>query len=239
MIRIAVCDDNMNICSEVEQWILAYGKQMDTKVDVEVFTRGEELLNFIQEEHEFDLIFLDIELETTSGIEVSTTIRNKFDDHVCKIVFITSKHGYESQLFEVQPLNFLRKPIVQTELCRCITLSLKIMGFENSIFEYKKSKEINRVKMKDILYFEKVIRKTKIVTTSGMDTFNETLANVKRRLPHQFVESHGSYMVNFDKIATLKRDCIILVDAQEIPVSQRSLKTLRMKIVESEEERRG
>lgn len=91
MLRIAICDDNNSVCSEIEKIILNYQKYSCVKFDIDVFFTGESLINFIEKERDFDLIFLDIELGTTTGIEVGSKIRVEFDDHISKIVFITSK----------------------------------------------------------------------------------------------------------------------------------------------------
>ena len=237
MLKIAVCDDDNAICSITEKNIIDYGKTNNVKIDVEIFNRGEELLEFIESEHSFDLIFLDIELGTTTGIKVGTKIREEFDDHVSKIVFVTSKNGYENELFNIQPLNFLRKPIEFSKLQKCLDLVIKLLDIENIYFEYKKDYDIVKVKIKDILYFEIVKRKTKIVTTSGEDFFTEIMTSVKNRIPKNFVQSHGSFLVNFNKIISLNKDFITLTDNTEIPVSQRNLKNIRTMLLNSEMEK--
>ena len=137
MLSIAICDDNNYICSQIEKIILDYQKYKCEKFDIDIFCTGENLINFIKNEHSFDLIFLDIELGTTTGIEIGSKIRNEFDDYISKIVFITSKDGYESQLFDFQPLNFLKKPIEPRKIHKCIDLSLKLLGIENNTFDIK------------------------------------------------------------------------------------------------------
>lgn len=74
------------------------------KIDVEVFDSGESLLEFIKKEHGFDLIFLDIEIGTTTDIVVGRKIRSELDDYISKIVFISSKEGYERKLFDIHCL---------------------------------------------------------------------------------------------------------------------------------------
>lgn len=236
MIKIAICDDNKFICSEIDEIILDYQKYCCVEFDVSVFYKGESLINFIKNKNDFDLIFLDIELGTTTGIDVGLRIREELDDHISKIVFITSKNGYESQLFDIQPLNFLRKPIDSQKLQKCIDLTVKLLGRENKTFKYKKNYDVVKVKIKDILYFEKEGRKIKIVTTFGEDFFNETILSIKNRLPQNFIEPHGSFIVNFEKIIRLQKDYLIMVNNKEIPVSQRSLKNIRTMLLNSEME---
>ena len=239
MLKIAVCDDDNTICSIIEKNIIDYGKASYVKVDIETFNRGEELLEFIEREHSFDLIFLDIELGTTTGIKVGTKIREDFDDHISKIVFVTSKNGYENELFDIQPLNFLRKPIDISKLQKCLDVAIKILGIENKTFEYKKGVDVVKVSLKDILYFQKEGKKIKIVTMNGENFFLETLAGIQNKLPEIFIEPHGSYLVNFEKIIRSSKDKLILVNKIEIPVSQRNLTNIRAMLLKSEREKKN
>lgn len=239
MLKIAICDDNKAVCSEIENAILDYQKRSFSKydIDVAIFYSGESLMNFLKNKNTFDLIFLDIELGTTTGIEVGLTIRNDLDDYISKIVFITSKNGYESQLFDIQPLNFLRKPIEYKKLEKCLDLAIKLLNIENTTFEYKKERDVVKVNLKDILYFEKVGRKTKIVTTGEKDFFNETMSSIKNRISSNFVESHESFLINFDKISLLQKDFIIMSNDDKIPVSRRNLSNIRTMLINFEKEK--
>ena len=183
VLKIAICDDDNYICSVIERAVLDYEKASTIGMDIEVFYTGESLFDFITKEHKFDLIFLDIELGTTSGIEIASKIRNELDDYISKIVFITSKNGYEQQLFDVQPLNFIKKPINQEKLKNCLSLAIKLLDIDNRTFKYKKGYDIIKVSIKDILYFESKRKKIKIVTRNGKEYFYETLENIKEQLP--------------------------------------------------------
>lgn len=237
MLRIAICDDNNSICSAIEQVILDYQKKFSVKLDVSVFYTGEDLLNHIIFEHRFDLIFLDIELGITTGIAVGSKIRYELDDYISKIVFITSKNGYEYQLFDVQPLNFLKKPIDNIRLIRCIELAIRLLNLENQTFEYKQGNSIVKVKVRDIIYFEKVGKKIKLVTTDGIDLFNESMVNIKKKATPNFIESHESFFVNFDRIRVLKKDIIIMSNTHEIPVSRRNISNIRDMLMKLEKEK--
>lgn len=237
MLKIAICDDDNKICSEIEKVILNYQNNVDNNIDIDVFYSGESLIEFIKKEHSFDLIFLDIELKTTTGIEVGRKIREELEDHISKIVFITSKTGYEIQLFDLQPLNFIKKPIDEIKVRKCIDLTIKLFGIENKVFQYKKDHEIIKIKLKEIIYFEKVGRKTKIVTDKKEDFFNESISKIKERLPKNFVEPHCSFIVNFDRIIKLHNEFLIMTNDKDIPISQRNLKNIRTMLINFEMEK--
>lgn len=234
MLRVAICDDDKYTCSFIESLILDYMQSNYFKVEIDVFYEGLELIDFISNQHSFDLVFLDIELDDITGIEIGNTIRQKFNDHITKIVFITSKNGYEYQLFNVQPLNFLKKPIDKSKLEEVIDLTIKLLELDNKMFEYNKNFEIIRVEIKDILYFEKVGKKVKIVTSSNVDYYNGTLESTRKRLPSIFIKSHGSFLININKVKRLSKDYIIMTNDSNVPVSQKNFKELKNLILNVE-----
>ncbi|MDK2802087.1 MAG: response regulator transcription factor [Oscillospiraceae bacterium] len=237
MINIAICDDDNHTCSELERIILDYEQSNIIQLNIEVFYSGESLINFIKEDHRFDLIFLDIELGSTTGIIVGNKIRKEFDDHISKIIFITSKGGYEQELFDIQPFNFLKKPIQKEKVKKCINLAIHLLEIYNQIFEYKKGYDIIRISIKNILYFESKRKKIKIVTDKGEDQFYGTLENIKERLPRIFVKPHGSFLINFEKVERVTKEFAFIVGGIKIPISQRNLKKIREMIIDFEREK--
>lgn len=57
MYRIAICDDEKYIGTQIENFILSHIKDILEKIDIEVFYLAEELYDFIENYHGFDLIF--------------------------------------------------------------------------------------------------------------------------------------------------------------------------------------
>ncbi len=234
VLRIAICDDEEQQCSIIENFIENYKRTSLVPIETEIFYTGTDLIRFCRQEHGFDLVFLDIELGKNNGIDVATIIRKELDDYLCKIVFTTSKNGYEMQLFDVQPLNFIKKPIEYTRLKGCLDLTIKLLDKENVFFNYKKGHEIIKIPIKDILYFESEKKKIKIITQSGEDSFYASLESIKRNLPNTFISPHGSFFVNFNKIRSIKTNSLIMQNGAEIPVSQRNLKNIRAMLIDFE-----
>ena len=105
------------------------------EIIIDIFYGGEALIDSIKENGNYDLIFLDIELGKINGVEIGHIIREDMEDYVTKIIYISSKSGYDRQLFEVQPLHFLQKPLDEEKVLKDVLLALKILGKENQVFE--------------------------------------------------------------------------------------------------------
>ncbi len=238
MLQIAICDDNVEVCTELEKLILEYAKINNIKVDIEVFNQGDSLIQYIEQEHKFDLILLDIELGDTTGVFVGEIIRNKFRDHISKIIFISGVSGYEMELFNLQPLNFLRKPVDKNKLFKCIDLAREIFNITTEYFEYKINYATKKVPFKDIIYFESSLRKIIIHTTTSQDEIYNSLVKIKLTLPRLFVIVHQSFIVNFEHVVSIEKSELTMSNGDKIPISQRKLKNIRTIQLAIEKEKR-
>lgn len=240
MLRIAICDDNEVMCKIIEEMILEYcSEHIKT---IQIFNSGDDLIEFMQVEYKFDLIFLDIELGTISGVEVGKTIRNELDDYISKIVFVSASEGYEKQLLELNPLNFLSKPIDKIKLNKCIDITLKLLNMGNTVentknkFEYQVKGKTKLLNTNDILYFENQLRKVKIVTTTEEDLFYDKLSNVLPKLPEIFIAPHSSYIVNYNFIEKISGENLIMSNGLIIPISRKNLKLIQQMQMKIEKE---
>lgn len=242
MLNIAICDDNEFICSELKEIILNYSKINLVDIEIDVFMNGESLVKFIESNKlggriPIDLIFLDIELGGITGVDVGGIIRNLFCDNVCKIVFISGSNDYDRQLFDFQPLNFLEKPIDEKKVNACINLAIKLLSIDSPCFEYQLKNEIVRLEYKNILYFESVLKKVKIVMINGEIDYYGSIDKTKDELPNIFISPHRSYIINFSNIKSIQNDSITMINDATIPISRRNLKAIRTLQIELEREK--
>lgn len=68
-IKIAVCDDEIKICSQIENMLINVLSHKFLEYDIGVFYSGEALCEAIGRT-KYDLIFLDIELPKMNGVEI-------------------------------------------------------------------------------------------------------------------------------------------------------------------------
>lgn len=238
MIRIAVCDDIIEICSELENVILDSQKQISEEVTVDVFYSGEELINYIRNGNSFDLIFLDIEIGKINGVEVGHFIRDKLEDYITKIVYISSKNGYDRQLFDVQPLHFLPKPLDRIKVINDIRLAIRLLEKENKAFSFKVGNQIYKLPVKDIIYFESIGRQIKLVSFKDTFYFYGTIDFVMEQLQKEkFIIPHRSFIVNYDNIMIIDKFEIKMCNKDIIPISRLKVKEVRDFQITYEEEK--
>lgn len=232
MFRIAICDDVKSICDEIENIILENKELQSEKIKIDIFNNGETLIEELRENTQYELIFLDIELGEINGVEVGHIIRDDMEDYTTKIVYISGKNSYDRQLFDVQPMKFISKPIEEEKVIKAVLLAIKISDKENKVFEFKNFKSSVKVLYSEIIYFESDKREIKIVCVKEIYRFYGKMEEIKKHLPEFFIQPHRSYIVNYKQIKHFKPDELIVFTGDRIPISQskrREIKEIQIK----------
>lgn len=235
MVSVAVCDDFQDVVALVNTYLLEYQQLKDLKLDVKSFSSAEGLWEHLQRHH-CDLIILDIELVKMNGVELGQLIRTELNDHTMKIVYISAKDCYDRQLFEVQPLNFLPKPIDKTKLFDMIDLTMELLKDTEWFFVFENKQGTFRMKFNDILYFESFDHDIKIAAVSGNYVFKSSMSEVSKQLSDsRFLQVHRSYIINYNHASHIKYEEITMSNGDIIPVGRDRRKDVRRIISEWED----
>ena len=188
---IGICDDEKEMCTQLEEWCYKYGKKKNIDLEVYVWYTGESLCNDILKDKEcIDMLFLDIELITTDGIQVGKFIREELKNLETTIIYISSKSSYAMQLFQVQPLGFLIKPLEVEEVEKILDKSIRLYEMKNQKFEYYSKGTFYKIPYKEIIYFYSQNKKINIITNGGEEQFNGKLKAITSTLPYNFIMIH-------------------------------------------------
>lgn len=228
MMIIAICDDNKAVCTQLEDILLEYAEQVCLKINVEVFYSGEDLINYINQGNSFDLIYLDIEMDRMNGIAVGHHLRKDLKDYKTEFVYISGKDSYDRQLFDVQPLHFIAKPIKASIVIDDLKLAMERAQKKFGYFQYQKGYDSFKVPTNEIIYFESLNREIKIVMIGGEDYFYGTLDKVMIILSgYQFLKIHRSYLINYCHISVLRYSEIVMSNGVTLPISRSKRQELR------------
>ena len=234
MIKAAVCDDVKEVVRQISDYLIEYQQLKEQPIDIKHFFNAEDLWEYLKNKS-CDLIILDIELVKMNGVELGQLIRTELNDHTIKIVYISAKDCYDRQLFEIQPLNFLSKPIDKEKLFKMIDLTVELLSDTERFFVFENKQGAFRMKFNDILYFESFDHDIKIVTVSGSFKFKSTLSEIMKQLSNsRFLQVHRSYIINYNNTSHVKYEEIIMSNCDKIPVSRDRRKEVRKIISEWE-----
>lgn len=218
MTRIAICDDDVELCEYIRALLLAkYGEEVSTIV----YSSAEELeADYEKKERRIaDILLIDIDLQGVNGIDVAAAIQKQFSE--VKIIFITGHIEYCTEIFRANPNNFLLKPIEEEKLYGAIERAgEQILEEINDCFVVTCKGSVFKIKARDILYLESEKRTVILHSRGGDWSVYRKLDDVQQELPDYFLRCHQSYLVNMNEVKSLMPLKLKLSDETEIPISR-------------------
>ena len=242
---IAICDDERRIGAELERVVMDILDKINISCEIDVYFTGEDLCLKMENGAHYNLIFLDIEFAQNSinGVEVGRLIREAHDNNMVSIVYISWEMKYSMQLFDIRPLNFLLKPLDYAKVEQVVRTYLKLSGLCSGDFTYKVGHNVYKVQLRDIVYLQSDKRKLILHLADGSkEEFYGILKDVyqEQLQRYDFLFIHASYVVNYDYIAAVKYNELILTNKKTpLPISQQKRKKVREAYYEIMEKRRG
>lgn len=190
------------------------------------------------ENHNIDLIFLDINMPEISGL----TFAKSIPKHI-KIIFTTAYREYAIEGFDLQAVDYLLKPVSFDRLYQAIhkfynETRLKKVA-QNTTLEEKQTlmfvradRKMIKINFNEIQYIESTGDYIKIVTENGNVVTRETISNIEAKLPTiNFLRTHRSYIISLTHVVSFTNEHIDL-KKKAIPIS-RSYKSSVLNKLES------
>ncbi len=170
-------------------------------------------------EHEVDLMFLDIQMPQLTGIEFLRTLSDP-----PLVIFTTAYSDYAVEGFNLEAIDYLLKPISFERFLKASNKAIslfkqhKIGEIENSapddnfIF-IKADKKMLKVFYKDILYIEGLKDYVIIRTETGRVITLQTMKSLETKLPASiFRRIHRSYIINIRRIIAVEGSMIEIME---------------------------
>ncbi|MBG6128965.1 DNA-binding LytR/AlgR family response regulator [Aquimarina sp. EL_43] len=166
-----------------------------------------------------DFMFLDIQLPELNGLSFLKTLINP-----PKVIVTTAYPDYAVDAFEENVLDYLVKPFSYERFFKAITRARNQIQITNNetekqLFLYA-DKTIYKIIISDILYLKAEVDYVKVVTQEKSILLLDSLHNWEKKLyDHNFVRTHRSYIVNFEKIEKVSGNLVYIAD-EKIPIGK-------------------
>lgn len=195
---------------------------------VEEFDNAIEAIKFLNQ-HEVDIIFLDIHMPGFTGIDFVQTLKNP-----TKIVMTTSDTDFAIASYEYEAIvDYLVKPITPERFEKCIqkvknSMAVRPQGGENVDPENTVGEDLYinidrrliKLKYNEILLIEAKGDYINIKTENKDYLVHTTLKKIHDKLPEEkFLQIHRSYIINFSKIIDIE-DNSVLIEKSVVPISR-------------------
>lgn len=222
MINVAICDDEKIIASQIEGSILIICNSEGISVDTEVFYNGKSLEEEILKGANYDLIYLDIQMENGDGITTAKNIR-RIDENVL-IIYVSGHDKYMMELFRLDVFAFIKKPIKEKLFADTFLDAHRKIGNRKIYFSYHYKYEEHKILCIDILYFESRGRKVNVHIRNGnVEIFNGKLSEIERQVESgkiPFLRIHQSYLVNYHHIKSRSKTEVTLINGTKLSISE-------------------
>ncbi len=227
--KIGICDDQKATRDLIKKYIL----DVTGSHSIYEFRSGEELLSFIKNDEDLDIVFLDIDFKDGfDGMEIAKQIKGaQIDEAVVGgglpfIVFVTGYPERMQDAFDVRAFQFLVKPVDQGKF------SLVLLQAEKEIKNLKAHNHVSgeyvisingRKQMIDknrIRYIESVGRKARLCMDDEDVEIYARMPDIVSDLGDGFFQTHRSFIVNLDAVIGYEKSEVRLRDGMKVPLSR-------------------
>lgn len=225
MIKIAIVEDDTKCAEELNSFLNRYMIENNLPFGATRFSTADKFLERY-ENGDYDLIFMDIEMPGTNGMEAAKILRKK--DGEVMLFFVTNLSQYALESYEVQAYNFMVKPIGYGDFVLKMGRAIsRVTGDADNklILTYKNGDRIMEriVNVSDIKYIEvfdhNIIYHMADGDISGVR--GGSMKSVESRLAGcGFAMCDQSYLVNLKYITAVDKDEVHIGD-DVIKISRR------------------
>lgn len=203
--NIAICDDIVEYRLSIKCYAKEYFKIHHLDCNIDEFKNGTDLLN---SNKKYDILFLDIELGDSNGIEIAKEMQKRNKNTV--ILIVTSYHQYLDDAMDINVTRYIDKPITQNRIFSALDKALSVIN-ENVMTFHMKENQIIRLKLSEIIYAEAKLKGVYVYTKAQSYKIKETMKQLKTMLTAScFAVPHSSYIINLNYIKNFKREEISL-----------------------------
>lgn len=169
-----------------------------------------------------DVLMIDIQMPGITGLDFIRTLR-----HPPAIIITTAYPNFAVDAFDLDVVDYLLKPVSIDRFLRAVNkLFLKhetnppkdeVPAHEDmkKFFFIKSNQDLVKVAYDDILYIEGLENYVKINCKDRVIISFSTMKNMEEMLaPHRFLRIHRSYIVNLDKVDTIKNNMFCIKNSE-------------------------
>lgn len=220
-INICICDDEPFIAGYYQRELRARFNDRHILPEIKVFTDPKKLLDAVRKGVNWDVFFLDIDMNGLNGIDLAREIRKK--DAGTRIIFLSIHEELVYDTFQVNAYRFIPKSMFHSRINECIdSIIADSEEKDPDFFVVSSGSDIFRYPIRDIIYIHSTDKYLNIHLREGNEPFVrcqiKTAADELE--PFGFIQPHKSYLVNYRYIKRIEGSRIYMDDGSEIPMSR-------------------
>lgn len=222
--KIAIIEDDPIHSELLFSYLQDWSREKEIPVNIMPFSSAEDFLFLWDETNDFDILFVDIQMEHMNGMELARRIREK--DREVALVFTTGADDYLEEGYDVDAMYYLLKPLSREKISRCMDRAALRRREEQSLLVHGKDETI-RLFTGRITYVEArghgcIVETCSRLGETSQTEIMESISEMSELLaPYGFVRCHRSYLCRVAGIYQIGKTEILLENGSVIPVRRR------------------
>ena len=217
--NVAIVDDSLLDRQYLQKNIERYCFEHKVHMQMNTYDNGTGFLKSFAA-GTYDLVFLDIFMDETSGIHIAEKIRQ--EDGSCLIIFTTSSQEHAVKAFRLHALDYLLKPFTYEQLEESLSRCQKALKRFSHYIELKEGRHYTRILITDIIYTDYYNHYIQVHTPRKVIRSYMSFPDFAPMLDKypQFLWCYRNCMVNMDYIKAMDSKDFILSTEERIPISR-------------------
>ncbi len=217
-LHIGICDDEPLAIDYLSTHLQTWATAHHHIIHISTFSSAEQFLFEYEENTDFDILILDIQMGKMNGVELAHKIRST-NRHV-QLIFITALTEYLSDGYEVSALHYLLKPVKPEKLFQVMDRAIQNLQKPEAFLLVTVDQTTKRIPLTAIIYAEAFSHYVLITTTNETIELRENISELAKQVGNDFVRPHRSYLVNLRYIYSISKTNILLDNQKTIPLSR-------------------
>lgn len=225
--KILLCEDNPADLEKAREQIEAAAETYPEESMLEICQTAEACRTYLKSEVP-DLVFMDIFMAETSGVDLAREIRSLSID--AKIVFLTSSNEFAAESYEVGAMDYILKPPTQSQVKKVFENYMKTQKSQRRYILVKRGRDEVRIEEAGILYVRTIGNETSIHTKTGVIRAYYPLREIEKQLDvSRFLKVRKGLITSMDYIESMEGDYCVLKNGEEYAISRKNKSENRKK----------
>ncbi len=227
--KIAVCDDleadREYVASLAKNWALKTSRS----VRIFFFSSSENFLFRYEDENDYDILLLDIEMGPMDGVQLAKKIRQT--NQRVQIVFITGFPDFMAEGYEVSALHYLMKPVNTEKLFAVLEKAVSNIAKQEKRLCITFDRHTEFVPLSKITYIEAQKQYVAVHTETLEHRMKASLGDTEKELDEYFFKCQRSFIVNLRHVLRIRSDCLELKNGAVVPISRGMAQKISKEII--------
>lgn len=231
---VIVCDDDSAARGFIANAVQAAFLELGVEAEIVLCASGSELRTRLSNGY-FDLLFLDIDMPGTSGIQLGRQLRDEGNE--IAIIYVSNREDKVFDSLKVGPVGFIRKSHLIEDVPDVLRRYLKHTGKKQAgkMLVVETRERVISVPLQDVAYVEGA-RNCQMLHLEGQAEPCQIRRNLKELedelAQDGFIRVHKGFLVNYNYIRLIEQDSVLLTSGERVPLSRRKLQEVKSRFLQ-------